>query len=55
MDLRIQTHLKSLRDLLNYRLHELRMEVHAAQLARQSSDGGETHEVADRKDEATRH
>jgi len=53
MDLATQTRLTSLRDLLNYRLVELRAEVHAAQLARRESGGAGTHEVADRKDEAT--
>jgi len=53
MDLATQTHLTSLRDLLNYRLVELRAEVHAAQQARLESGGAGTHEVADRKDEAT--
>lgn len=53
MDLATQTHLTSLRDLLNYRLVELRAEVHAAQQSRLESAGAGTHEVADRKDEAT--
>jgi len=53
MDLATQTHLTSLRDLLNYRLVELRAEVHAAQQARLEPGGMGTHEVADRKDEAT--
>jgi RNA polymerase-binding transcription factor len=52
MDLATQTHLKSLRDMLNYRLVELRAEVHAAQQARMESGGAGAHEVADRKDEA---
>jgi RNA polymerase-binding protein DksA len=52
MDLATQTHLTTLRDLLNYRLTELRAEVHAAQLARREPDGPGTHEVADRKDDA---
>ena len=52
MDLATQTHLKSLRDMLNYRLVELRAEVHAAQQARQESGEAGTHDVADRKDEA---
>jgi DnaK suppressor protein len=53
MDLATQTHLTSLRNMLNYRLAELRAEVHAAQQARLESGGWGTHEVADRKDEAT--
>ena len=52
MDLATQTHLTTLRDLLNYRLTELRADVHAAQQARRVSDGPDTHEVADRKDDA---
>ncbi len=52
MDLATQTHLKPLRDMLNYRLVELRAEVHAAQQARMESSDAGTHEVADRKDEA---
>lgn len=52
MDLPTQTHLAQLRELLNYRLHELRAEVHAAQLAHQQSTGAAAREVADRKDEA---
>lgn len=52
MDLATQTHLTTLRDLLNYRLHELRAEVHGAQLARREADGRGTHEVGDRKDDA---
>lgn len=52
MDLATQTHLKSLRDALNFRLAELRAEVHAAQQAQEGpADAGE-HDVADRKDEA---
>lgn len=53
MDLATQTHLKPLRDMLNYRLVELRAEVHAAQQARMESGDAGVHEVADRKDEAT--
>jgi DnaK suppressor protein len=52
MDLATQTHLTTLRHWLNYRLVELRAEVHAAQLARLESDV-DAHEVADRKGEAT--
>jgi RNA polymerase-binding protein DksA len=53
MDSDTQTHLKTLRDMLVYRLSELRADVHAAQLAReaqgQEAAGGE---VADQKDRA---
>ena len=54
MDLPTQAHLKTLRDLLTYRLGELRAEVHAAEQERQAdaAEGGQG--VADRKDEATR-
>jgi RNA polymerase-binding protein DksA len=52
MNLTTQNHLPALRDLLTYRLRELRLEVHAADQAQQESAAG-THEVADRKDEAT--
>ena len=52
MDLATQTHLTTLRDLLNYRLVELRAEVHAAQQARRESGGEGAREVADRKDDA---
>ncbi|CAG1017592.1 hypothetical protein BURC_02256 [Burkholderiaceae bacterium] len=51
MDILTQSHLTTLRGLLNYRLQELRAEVHAAELARETAAAGE-HEVADRKDEA---
>jgi DnaK suppressor protein len=52
MDLPTQTHLKTLRDLLSYRLAELRTEVHAAELARRESTDAGAHDVVDRKDEA---
>ena len=54
MDLPTQAHLKTLRDLLSYRLGELRADVHAAEQERQAdaAEGGQG--VADRKDEATR-
>ena len=42
------------RELLNYRLRELRADVHAAQRARQAAADASGHEVADRKDDATR-
>ena len=52
MDLPTQTHLKTLRDLLTYRLQELRAEVHAAELARREPLAAGGREVTDRKDEA---
>ena len=52
MDVPTQSHLKTLRDLLTYRLAELRADVHAAQLARQAASSAATAEVGDRKDEA---
>jgi RNA polymerase-binding transcription factor DksA len=52
MDLPTQTHLTKLRDLLNYRRHELETEVHAAELARREGAGADAHEVEDFKDEA---
>ncbi|HUG22738.1 TraR/DksA family transcriptional regulator [Piscinibacter sp.] len=52
MDLPTQAHLATLRDLLNYRLRELRADVHAAEVARQEASVVSTHEVTDRKDEA---
>jgi len=51
MDLATQTHLTTLRNLLNYRLSELRADVHAAQQARQS-DAAVTRDVVDHKDDA---
>ena len=52
MDLPTQTHLTTLRDLLNYRLRELQAEVHAAELTLREPVGAAAHEVADSKDEA---
>jgi RNA polymerase-binding protein DksA len=52
MDLATQTHLTSLRGLLNFRLAELRAEVRAAQQARLKSGEADSHDVADRKDDA---
>ena len=54
MDLRTQTHLKSLRDLLTYRQVELRAEIHAAEQKRQADATEGFQGVADRKDEAAR-
>ena len=52
MDLATQTHLTTLRDLLNYRLTELSAEVHAAQQARREAEEALTAEVSDQKDGA---
>lgn len=54
MDLTTQTHLKPLRDALSYRLHELRTELHAAELARHVEPATALPEVVDQKDLATR-
>ena len=53
MDLATQTHLTQLRDALNYRLRELRAEVHAAVQAQRELTSASAHEVTDRKDDAT--
>jgi DnaK suppressor protein len=55
MDLPTQTHLATLRDLLNYRLRELGAEVHAADRVRQDASVVAAHEVTDRKDEAVQY
>jgi RNA polymerase-binding transcription factor DksA len=52
MDLHTQTHLTTLRNLLEYRRQELRAEVHAAELAQRELSLVGGHEVSDRKDEA---
>jgi DnaK suppressor protein len=52
MDIPTQAHLKTLRDLLTYRLAELRAEIHAAEEERRDSAGAATREVIDRKEEA---
>jgi DnaK suppressor protein len=54
MDLPTQAHLKTLRDLLSYRLVELRADVHAAEQERQGAGDEASGGVADRKDEAMR-
>ena len=46
-------HLTKQRDVLNLRLLELRAEVRSAEQARREVTGASTHEVTDRKDEAT--
>jgi DnaK suppressor protein len=53
MELATQTHLTQMRDLLAYRLRELRAEVRAAERAQRELTGASAHEVTDRKDEAT--
>lgn len=52
MDLPTQTHLTTLRNLLNHRMQELRGEVRAAEAAQRASTDVDSHEVVDRKDEA---
>jgi DnaK suppressor protein len=54
MDLPTQAHLKTLRQLLAYRLQELRADIHAAEQERRSLGTATSGEVADRKDEAMR-
>ena len=54
MDLPTQAHLTTLRDLLGYRLVELRADVRAAELERRDRGNAIGGEVADRKDEAMR-
>ena len=54
MDLPTQAHLKTLRDLLSYRLSELRADVHAAEQERQAEAAEDGQGVIDRKDEAAR-
>lgn len=52
MDPATQTHLTSLRAMLNERLAEMRAEILASQQARAPSGKAAAHEVVDRKDEA---
>ena len=54
MDLPTQAHLKTLRDLLTYRLSELRADVHAAEQERQAEAAEDGQGATDRKDEAAR-
>lgn len=51
MEIATQTHLAQLRHLLNFRLKELRADVHAAQLAHAALQQA-GREVGDRKDDA---
>jgi DnaK suppressor protein len=50
MELHTQTHLTTLRHLLDYRRQELRAEVHAAELAQMEAAHADGHDVSDRKD-----
>ncbi len=52
MDLATQTHLKPLRDWLQFRLHELEAEVHAAEMERREAPPTGDGEVVDQKDGA---
>ena len=52
MDYATQNHLTTLRDLLNYRLHELEAEVHSAEAVQRQEAAQSVHEVVDQKDEA---
>jgi DnaK suppressor protein len=52
MDIATQTHLTTLRDLVTYRLLELRAEVHAAEQAQRQQVAAGADEVSQRKDEA---
>ncbi|MCW5657711.1 MAG: TraR/DksA family transcriptional regulator [Burkholderiaceae bacterium] len=54
MEIKTQTHLAKLRDLLNYRLAELRADLHAADLAASEASAGAPgfEEVRDTKDAA---
>jgi DnaK suppressor protein len=51
MDLDTQNHLKTLRDLLEYRVRDLRSDIHSAESARR---GAALKGVMDRKDQAER-
>jgi RNA polymerase-binding protein DksA len=52
MDVTTQTHLKSLREALEYRLHELRTELHAAEQSRIEDPMIALQDVTDQKDVA---
>jgi len=54
MDLPTQAHLNTLRDVLNYRLVELRADVHAAEQEWLGARAPAGADVADRKDRAAR-
>lgn len=55
MDLPTQTHLASLREMLLYRQHELRTEIHAAEQALLADTQVTADDVTDQKDTAGRH
>lgn len=52
MDLVIQNHLKTLRNLLTDRLRELQTEIAAADQSQRPATAAPTHDVVDHKDEA---
>ena len=52
MDIATQTHLSTLRNLLTFRLDELRAQVRADELGRRGDADGVRRDVGDRKDEA---
>ena len=54
MDLPTQAHLKTIRELLTYRLRDLRADVRAAALERRADAAQGDQGVGDRKDEASR-
>lgn len=55
MDLPTQTHLTALRELLVYRQHELRTDIHAAEQALLANTETIAADVTDQKDTAQRH
>lgn len=55
MDLPTQTHLTALRELLVYRQHELRTDIHAAEQALLADAETIAADVTDQKDTAQRH
>jgi len=52
MDIETQTHLKTLRQLLQYRESELQADVQSARQLRDAGNGAAAGEVADQKDQA---
>ena len=55
MDVPTQTHLTALRDMLVYRQHELRTDIHAAEQALLSDTQTNADDVSDQKETARRH
>lgn len=55
MDVPTQTHLTALRDMLVYRQHELRTDIHAAEQALLSDTQTNADDVTDQKETARRH